>query len=310
MGVIAFGNVDGGWDTIYRDGIELNRLNFFLTDFDLTIGNMWFAIVGMILSTMSFASDQTTAQRVLCTPLKDVRRMAFMSGGFAIFSGLLPAAVGILLFAYFRHNPASMNPVMSNDQMVPIFIISEVPMGMAGLILATMFAAAMSTVSTSVNVCAVLFCEDIYKKIFKNLTPKHEMRVMQVATLVSGVIGTGIAILLLNMEMPTLWESFQRIMSYVGGGFGAVFILGMFTRRTNEFGAIAGAVGGFIAAYYFNNSEWDIHYSGLGILIMGSSILFGYLVSLVTPGRKIDLKGLTIFDQVKEIRSEASEGKV
>ena len=307
MGVIAYGQIDGGWDTIYSDGIEMNRLNFFLTDFDITIGNMWFAVVGMILGTMSFASDQTTAQRVLCTPLKDVRRMAFMSGGFAIFSAILPAAVGILLFAYFRHNPASMNPTMSNDQMVPIFIISEVPIGLAGLILATMFAAAMSTVSTSVNVCAVLFCEDIYKKAFKNITPKHEMRVMQIATLASGVIGTTIAIVLLNMEMPTLWESFQRIMSYVGGGFGAVFILGMFTRRTNEIGAIAGAIGGFVAAYYFNNSEWDIHYSGLGILIMGSSILTGYLVSLVTPSRNIDLKGLTIFDQVKNLKSETKD---
>jgi SSS family transporter len=305
MGIIAFGKIDGGWDTIYSDGMELNRLNFFLTDFDLSIGNMWFAIVGMILGTMSFASDQTTAQRVLSTPLKDVRRMAFMSGGFAIFSAILPAAVGILLFGFFRNNPATMNPVMSNDQMVPIFIISHVPVGLAGLILATMFAAAMSTVSTSVNVCAVLFCEDIYKKFFKNLTPKHEMRVMQIATIVSGVFGTTIAIVLLNMEMPTLWESFQRIMSYVGAGFGTVFILGMFTRRTNEIGAISAAIGGVVAAYFFNNSDLNVHYTALGILISGCSLLIGYVVSLVTPSHKLNLAGLTIFDQVKDLNPDA-----
>jgi SSS family transporter len=300
IGVIAYFRIEGGWETVEAYGTELNRFNLFLTEFDVSIGNMWFAIIGLILSTLSFASDQTTAQRVLCSPLKDVRKIAFLGGFFGLFCAFLPAFVGIMLFAYFKDNPTSLNPVMDNDQMVPIFIIQEVPVGMAGLILATLFAAAMSTVSTSVNVCSVLACEDFYKKIAKNVTPKQEMRFMQIATVISGIFGTALALYLVNMELPTLWESFTRIMSYIGGGFGAVFILGMFTRRTHELGAIIGVAAGFCMAYYLNGSDLNVHYSGLGILIVGFSILMGYVSSLIIPWEKKDLTGLTIFDQVDD----------
>lgn len=306
IGLLAFLNIDGGWSTLMEYGHELNRLNLFLVKPDVRIPNMWYAIVGFTLQTMAFASDQVTAQRVLSIPMKDVRKIAFMAGFFGLFTALLSGAVGFMLFGFFKNNPGFLNPIMENDQMVPIFIVNKIPVGLAGLILATLFAAAMSTVSSSVNVCGVLVGEDFYKRLVKNVTPKQEMRMMQAVTLISGGLGTGMALWLLTMDLPTLWESFTRIMAYIGGGFGGIYILGMFTRRTHELGAILGVIVSFFMAYYLNHSELNVHYSALGLMITGSCIIVGYFSSLILPWRRKPLRGLTIFDQISDQEAEAN----
>lgn len=301
IGVLAYAGINGGLGTFIDYGRSMDRFNFFITEWDVRIPMIWFAIFGFIIQFMAFASDQATAQRVLSIPIKDVRKLAFLSGGFGMGIAYMAAAVGMGLFAFFKSNPEVLSPVMKNDQMVPLFIVSQVPVGVSGLLLATLFAASMSTISSSVNVCAVLFGEDFYKRFRKNASSKEEMRVMQVISLLSGAIGTGMALWLLSMDMPTLWESFMRIMAYVGGGYVGVFILGMFTRRTHELGAICGVLVSFGMAYYINNAHFSVHWSALSVFVVMSCIITGYVFSLVIPWKRKDLTGLTIWDQVPDL---------
>ncbi|WOO42384.1 sodium:solute symporter family transporter [Rubellicoccus peritrichatus] len=300
IGIFSFASIQGGWDAFVQYGRELDRLNFFITEWDLRVPSVWFAVLGFILGTMAFASDQATAQRVLAIPMKDVRKIAFLGGAFSIGVAFLSAAVGMGLFGFFKSNPEFLNPIMKNDQIVPIFIVNKIPVGLSGLLLATLFAAAMSTVSSSVNVCAVLFGEDFYKRLRKNVSSKEEMRAMQVVSMLTGIIGTGMALWLLSMDLPTLWESFMRIMAFIGGGFGGIYILGMFTRRTHEVGAIIGVAVSFAAAYYFSVAQLDIHYGTLGLVITLSCVVSGYVSSLIIPWKRKNLTGLTVWDQVKE----------
>lgn len=300
IGIMAYSGITGGFDAFMKYGIELNRFDLFITEWDLRIPMMYFAVAGFIIQFMAFASDQATAQRVLSIPIKDVRKLAFLSGGFGIGIAYMAAAVGMGLFAFFKSNPEFLSPVMKNDQMVPLFIVSQVPVGLSGLLLATLFAASMSTISSSVNVCAVLFGEDFYRRFRKDVGGKEEMRVMQVVSLLSGALGTGMALWLLNMDLPTLWESFMRIMAFVGGGYVGVFILGMFTRRTHELGAIIGVLTSFVMAYFVNNSELAVHWSALSTFVVSSCIVTGYVSSLIIPWKRKDLTGLTVWDQVEE----------
>jgi len=305
LGVLAFMHIDGGWPAFVEYGTSMDRFNLFIAKFDLTTHMIWFALASQVVMIMSFASDQATAQRVLSIPMKDVRKMAFMFGGYAFGVAAVVAFVGLSLFGFFKSQPEFLNPVMKNDQMVPIFILSKVPSGLAGLLFATMFAAAMSTVSTSVNSCAVMFGEDFYKRFCKKASSKEEMRVMQVVSVVTGVVGTGLAMWLLSRPMPTLWESFQRIMSIVGGGFIGVYALGMFTRRTHELGAILGVIASFLFAYFVQYLPFDIHYIGLGSLNAFSCICVGYLSSLIIPWRRKPLRALTVWDQITNEEAEA-----
>jgi SSS family solute:Na+ symporter len=305
LGVLAFMNIDGGFGAFLEFGTELERFNLFIFKFDMTVHMIWFAFLGQIIMLMSFASEQTTAQRVLSTPMKDVRKLAWMFGVFAFLVALVVAFVGMGIFGFFKSQPEFLNPVMKNEQLVPIFILNKVPVGLAGLLIATMFAAAMSTISSSVNSSAVMFAEDFYKRLRKNVSNKEEMRVMQIATVFSGVVGTGLALWLLSQPLPTLWEGFTRIMALVGGGFVGVFALGMFTRRANELGAIIGVIASFLAAYYSQQISMDIHYAGLAVITKGVCIIVGYCVSLLIPSKPRDLTGLTIWDQVSDEEAEA-----
>jgi solute:Na+ symporter, SSS family len=305
IGVLAFMNIEGGWATFLEHGRALNRFNFFLVEFDWTIHMMWFAIFGQIIAIMAFASDQSTAQRVLSTPMRDVRKLAFLGGAFGIGIAYIVAAVGMGLFAFFKSNPELLTPVMKNDQIVPLFILHRVPVGLSGIMIAVLFAAAMSTVSTSINSCAVMFGEDFYKRFKKTTTSKSEMRAMQIFSLMAGTVGTGLALWLLSMPMPTLWETFLRIMALLGGGFAGVFGLGMFTRRTHELGAIIGVICSFIVAYFIQYVPWDIHYGGLGLIIVTTCMVPGYLFSLILPWKRKPLKGLTVWDKLTIDEAEA-----
>lgn len=296
IGVLAWMNIPGGWPAIWEMGQGMDKFTLAITKFDPTLPMIWFTVLGFLLGLLAFASDQATAQRVLATPLNDVRKFAFMTGACGVLVALVAGAVGILLFAFFKTNPELLSPVMKNDQMVPIFLVSKAPPVLAGLLLATLFAASMSTISSSVNSCSVLVAEDFYRLVRPSATGNELLRVMQVTTLLTGLIGTGTALWLLTAPMPTLWETFQRLMALIGGGFGGVFILGMLTRRTNQAGAFVGVAVSFGVAYYLQTSEVPIHYAGLGALIMLSCVVAGYLASLVLPGGPKDLQGLTLWD--------------
>ena len=310
LGLLAFVSVQGGPPAFLEYGRELGRFNLFITRFDLTTNMMWFAAAAYVINIMAFASDQATAQRVLSIPMKDVRKTSYLGSLFGMGSALIVGFVGISLFAFFKSEPELLTPVMKNDQIVPIFILSKVPTGFAGLLIATMFAAAMSTISTSVNSCAVMFGEDFYKRFRRAASSKEEMRVMQVASIVTGVVGTGLAMWILSRPMPTLWESFMRIMAMVGGGFIGVYALGMFTRRTHELGAIIGVAASFIMAYLVQYLPFDIHYNGLSTITVGSCLIAGYLSSLIIPWKTKPLRGLTVWDQITNEEARARIAKM
>lgn len=299
LGVLAFRGIPDGWQGLVSTAQTLERDTFFIVSTNPILPSIWFIILGGVLGMMSFPGDQATAQRVLATPLRDVRRFAFSFGGLSIFVSGLTLFIGLCLLAYFHANPEELSPVMKNDQMVPIFMVQNIPVGIAGFLLAAIFAASMSTVSSGVNSCAVLFAEDFYRRLFKNSTPAREVWVMRIGTVITGLLGTAAALWLLKMPMPTLWETFMRIMALLGGGFGGVFILGFITQRTHSLGAIIGVLASVLVAYLLQFGSLDIHWSTLGSLITLSCVLVGYFSSLVIPWEKKDLTGLTVWNLVK-----------
>lgn len=302
IGIMAFFSIQGGMPALVQYGNELDRFQLFITKFDIATPMIWFSFIGMTIQQMSFASDQGTAQRVLSTPMKDVRKLAFIGAAFGTLVAYMAAGVGMSLFGYFKSCPEMLNPIMKNDQMVPMFIIQKIPSGLAGLMIAVLFAASMSTVSTSINGAAVNFGEDFVKRFNKKISSKGEMRAMQISSFVAGLIGTGMAIFLLYAKLPTLFEGFVKIMALIGGGFVGVYSLGMFTRRANLPGAVLGVISSYIVAWLIKlyTVAIPIHWSAWGLFTTFSCILFGYVFSLIIPYKNKDLRGLTVWDQVAE----------
>jgi SSS family solute:Na+ symporter len=307
IGATAFLSIDGGAAALWQYGHELDRWRLFITKFDIATPMIWFAFAGQTLQMMSFAADQGTAQRILSTPMKDVRKLAYLGAVFGTVVAFMAAWVGTSLFGYFKSSPEMLNPIMKNDQMVPLFIIQRMPAGIAGLLIAVLFAASMSTVSTSINGASVCFAEDFVKRFKKDISSKAEMRVMQALSFVAGLIGTGMAIFLLSAKLPTLFEGFVKIMALIGGGFVGVYSLGMFTRRANLPGAVLGVVSSYVMAWSIKlfAVAIPIHWSAWGLFTTVSCIFFGYIFSLIIPYKNGDLTGLTVWDQLSDEEAEA-----
>ncbi len=301
VGVIAYFNVPGGIDGIMEAGRAGDKFVLFMTGFDFSLPVVWISIIGMVLGWMTFASDQTIAQRISCTPLKDVRKLSYIYTILGVLVALMSGAIGVMLFAYFRSSPEMLDPVMVNDNMVPIFILKRVPVGITGIIIATLFAASMSTISTSVNTAAVLFGEDFIKRFCKKLTSKQELYFMQGMSLFSGLFGTAMAYYLISAKTPAIQQLNVELGALFGGGFAGVFALGMFTRRTHELGAIIGIIAGAVVPLLLKFYLVGVlHWSVWGIVSTLSCMVIGYLASLIIPWKHRDLRGLTIFDQIPD----------
>lgn len=240
IAIIALINIPGGIPQIWETSMNADKLNLAIMSFDPALPNFWFVLLGTIIAQMSFASDQIMAQRIRCVPEKDIKKLAFMTWGTIGLNSLLVIIVAVLLFVFFKFNPEILSPVMQNDEMIPVFILKKIPQGITGMVIAALFAASMSTISTSVNTCAVLFCEDFVRRFKKDLNDTQELFVMQGMSIFSGLFGTCMAYYLISSKTPFLSQLNVELGAMLGGGFAGVFALGMFTRRAHEAGAIMG----------------------------------------------------------------------
>ncbi|MEI6647683.1 MAG: sodium/solute symporter [bacterium] len=303
MIVLAITGLRGGWGDFVEIGTRFHKFDTGIWTMDLTAPIFWLIILTPILNKLAFASDQPVVQRVFATPLKDVRKLA---GMFLVCSVAIPFMVnlaGIGAFAYFHQHPMQLDLAMTNDQIIPLYIVQRLPIGFAGLIIAALFAAAASALAGSMNSVATIFTEDFYRKAKKNSTDHERLVVMRIASIVSGLVATLCAIYMAKMNMRSLFQTWNELFALLGGGFLGVFILGIFTHRTHAIGAFTGAIAS-IGVTIFVKQYTSLHWYGYMPAAVIACVVIGYVVSLVVPGRKKDLTGLTVFDIKRDISGE------
>jgi Na+/proline symporter len=144
------------------------------------------------------------------------------------------------------------------------------------------------------NSVATIIVVDFYKRFKKKVTDEASLRLAKWITVATGVFGTGFAIILSNYSLPSLWDTFIALTGLLGGGFGGVYALGMFTRRATWHGALVGIVSsiGITLAVQAYTPIHVLLYTGVAIT---SCIVIGYLVSLFFPIQDTKLEGLTVY---------------
>jgi len=299
MIVLAIGSLSGGFGEFVATASEAGKFKMAILKMDVRYPILWVICLGTLYTNMAFVSQQHVIQRVYATPLKDARRLAGMFAVIAVVISALVYAVGISLFAYFREFPEMMDPAMKTDQIVPLFIVQRLPTGLAGLLMAAIFAAAMSTLSSSMNSSATIFATDYYKLFKKRATDADVLRVMKRGSLVAGLFGTAMTLYMAGMQIESMFKTLMVFIALIGGGFIGIYILGMFTRRANTPGVVVGALGS-IACVLFVKHFTPVHWMCYTPVAVTSCLILGYLFSLVLPHRQKDLTGLTVFDQLEE----------
>ncbi|MCK4689484.1 MAG: sodium:solute symporter, partial [Candidatus Marinimicrobia bacterium] len=207
-------------------------------------------IGGAFLSMASHGTDQLIVQRLLTTKtLKDSQKALISSGIIVIFQFALFLLVGLMLFAFYKGIPVgSEGSIFAKpDEIFPYFIIYNLPVGIKGIIIAGLFAAAMSTLAGSMSSLSSSAMMDLYKPYFgKSNDEKRELVVSRIFTIFWGVILSLVALLFIRV-LQSVVEIALGIASITYGGLLGTFLLGVLFKKPDEKAAMWGFSAGIIA---------------------------------------------------------------
>jgi solute:Na+ symporter, SSS family len=232
--------IPGGWSAALASASEADKLTWLSFSTDLTIPYTFWAglLGGGFLSMASHGTDQLIVQRLLtCRDLRSAQAALIGSGFAVIVQFVLFLMVGIGLWAYYEGATFA-----QSDAIFATFIIEALPPGVTGLLIAGVFAAAMSSLSSSINALASASSYDFWAPLTKREGDEFALlRAGRVFTLIWAILLVGAAILYIPMsENAAAVEVALTIASLVYGGLLGAFFLGILDRRANQQGVIAG----------------------------------------------------------------------
>ena len=302
-------------------------------DADFTVSTFWVVLLyGVFMNLNNFGIDQNYVQRYhTARSEREAKRSVWLGAMLYLPISLLFFFIGSCLFAYYRAHPemldevrrqvaaaklaserpklsesayqaklastaAALKPEEIGDKILPHYIVHGLPTGMTGLLIAALFAAAMSTIDTSLNSSATITLTDIYRRYVRRGAGEREsMRVLHVSTLVWGAAGTGVALALIGVE--SLLDAWWVLSGIFVGGMLGLFLLGLIWRRARSAGAAVGACVGIVVILWMSLSllkQWPrwadavrspLHKFMIPVVGTSTIVLMAMLASLVIPRR-------------------------
>ena len=272
-----------------------NKLQMFDWSFDITRATVLIMFLNVVVSSLGQIGDQNFIQRVQCTASeKEAKKAIVTSIAVAVPLNMLLFGLGTMLFLFYKERPEMLSPATKSDGVFPLFAAQNLPAGLAGLVVAAIFAATMSTLSGALNSVANIGTEDFYRRLFKSASDRKCLILGKVLTAVLGIVGTGTALFLANTKLMSIWDLFITIFGMLIGAIAGVFALGIFTRKANSAGAIIGAVASLLTTAYIQNYT-HIHFFMYPVFGVVSCLFVGYVSSLLIRLPLKDLKGLTAY---------------
>ena len=272
---------------LIRVGREYNK--FSLGSFGSTLNEptFWVTIIyGLFINLQNYGIDQNYVQRYKTA--KSDRSAGFS----ALFGGLLYFPVSILffligtaLFVYYKTQPTLLPDGIVGDQVFPFFIVNGLPVGFTGLLIAAIFAAGMSTVSTSINSSATVILTDFFN-ISSNDEGKEKkkMNILHVTSIVLGTLGISVGLAMMAVKSALdAWWSMAAIFS---GGMLGLFLLGYISGKVKGAYALVGVICGVLIIAWISLSKQNIFHSYLTI-VLGTLTIFGVGMLLTFLGNKL-----------------------
>ncbi|REJ94528.1 MAG: DUF1080 domain-containing protein [Planctomycetota bacterium] len=277
LAIVAF-DTDGGLGRVISAAAEQDKFRLADWQWDWTGDAIGVLIVGALFTNLvQYTTDQAVVQRYLST--RDERRAARAVWTNALLS--VPAAalfflVGTALFVFYQQRPAELATLAQADQIFPWFIASEMPVGLAGLVIAGVFAAAMSSLDSSMHSIATAVTTDFVVRLGPSRSDTARLRIARGLTLILGLLGTATAMMMATLEVLYLWDLFLALVGLLGGTLAGLFLLGVFTKRPTATHAWCGIVASLATLTYvkFATPLAGLTYAGIGAVVcFGGAIL-------------------------------------
>src|SRR5271165_582973 len=252
--------VPGGWSTIYATAASVRKFRVFdfAPDFYRTY-TFWSGVIGgAFLTTASHGTDQLIVQRLLAARSEAQSKLALLSSGVAVFFQFaLFLMIGAMLWVFYRISPPAV-PFDKTDRIFPTFIVSYMPHGISGILIAAILAAAMSNLSAALNSLSSTTIVDFYMRRRPTTSERRRVLLSRVATVAWGLVLFALAIV--SRRGGKVVEAGLSIASVAYGALLGVFLLGVLTRRANERGGMIGMAAGFCANVYIWQGSALLHW--------------------------------------------------
>ncbi|MDO4950129.1 MAG: sodium:solute symporter [Bacteroidales bacterium] len=284
---------DGPAQTV-RMGWDAGK--FSLGDMGSSMGESTFwvcLIYGVFINLQNYGIDQNYVQRYhAAKSLKEAKFSALFGGYLTIPVNLVFFMIGTALWAYYQVHTGDISADMAQkpDYVFPYFIVNALPVGLTGLLVASIFAAGMSTVATSITSSSTIILTDYYKPLRKHCSDREGLWVLKVSSAATGLLGIVVALAMLSVE--NIIDAWWKLSSVFSGGMLGLFLLGYLSRRTKQTEAIiAVACGvvviGWISAWKYVGLDNPHIHENLSI-VFGTLAIFltGLLLTVLTGKRK------------------------
>lgn len=275
--------------------IATNHDKFSLGSMGISISQPTFWIVltyGMFINLQNFGIDQSYVQRYIAAKSDaDARKSVWIGALVYVPISIIFLWIGTALFSYYYVQPELLPESLQaeiadgkGDGVFPYFIVDGLPTGVSGLLVAAIFAAAMSTLSTSLNGAATLTLTDFYRRFIRpEASERESMIVLYASTMAWGVIGTTTAIAM--MEVQSILDAWWQLAGIFSGGMLGLFLLGMISRKAGNGAAVVGVILGVTVILWMTLSRTEIWPEGWGTIASPFNnylvIVFGTLTILL-----------------------------
>ena len=246
---------------------------------DLSTSTFWVCLIyGIFTNLQNYGIDQNYVQRYHTAKNEKEAKFSALFGGYLF----IPVSatfflIGTALYTYYQVYPELLPAEgIKADYVFPLFIVNQLPTGLTGLLIASIFAAGMSTVATSVTSSSTIVLTDYYQRIRKQTSDRERLWVLKVASLVIGVLGILIALALVNVD--SILDAWWKLSSIFSGGMLGLFLLGYLAKKAKNIDAAIGVICGAIVIAWISADQWlGLPESGIHeylAIVLGTLIIF------------------------------------
>lgn len=297
--VVILFDLPGGAVQVLQEGSAAHKFSLGNMGFDLKSSSFWCVLLyGLFINLQNYGIDQNYIQRYMTSSSEEEAKKSAVSGSLLYIPvSLLFVFIGTALFAYYKEFPQLLPSNLPIDQVFPYFIAHQLPTGLKGFLMASICAAGMSTVSTSINSSATVILTDFcHIPVGKASRNKRQMRILYISSFVFSALSVCIALAMINVKsaLDTWWQ----LASIFSGGMLGLFLLGFISKKVSKRAAKIGVVCGVLLIAWMSISP--IYFPKFGLaafaspfhknmaIVFGTSIIFivGFLFTYLFKDRK------------------------
>lgn len=285
--------IDGNFGTVLNEAVQDKKFVSMDNWKFGTAAAIPIIFIGSIFNNLhQYTASQDIVQRYQTTgSISSTNKSLWTNGLLAFITIPIFYGMGTVLYSFYN-NVTSLPEGFNTSAIVPYFILTQIPPFVGGLLIAAIFAAAQSTISSSLNSISACVVVDLKQRFSKTNNTKNDVLLARIIIILAGVFSTLASLYLINQKTNETWDLFLLVTGLFGVPIAGVFAVGIFTKKANTYGVIIGLIVAAIVSYFVGKT--DITPFTVSVIGFFIAFIVGYLASLPFAKHNKNIVGLTI----------------